>query len=151
MLDMLIASLAGQNGVNAATLDPNHPPESDWFQRAGTIASLNLLRLHDEGSREERLEEEDGGGIFVEERGPENEDDVAEFFGDFESEKGDDGKDEAPPEPVEAEGGTTRARRIRHPGQPSRKEFEDYNFTHVGFRDWCEVCTRGRGRKDQHR
>ena len=97
------------------------------------------------------MEGKDGGGLFAEERGPENEDDVAELFGDFESEKGDDGQDETAPEPVEAEAETTKALGIRQPGQPSRKDVEEHNLTHADFRDWCELCAQGKGRKDQHR
>ena len=37
------------------------------------------------------------------------------------------------------------------PEQPSRKEIEEHSLTHADFRDWCEECVKGKGRKDQHR
>ena len=78
----------------------------------------------------------------------EDEDDIAEIFGDFEESGKDDHKEVVPAE-VDAE--TNRARGLRQPGQPSRKEIEEHNLTHAEFRDWCEVCMSGRGRRDQHR
>ena len=86
----------------------------------------------------------------MEEKGPENEDDVAEIFGDFDDEESE-GKEEAEPVEIEAEAETNKARGIRQPGQPSRKDVEEHNLTHADFRDWCEECIRGKGRTDQHR
>ena len=90
-----------------------------------------------------------GGGIFAEEMGKEgNEYDIAEVFGDFEESGKNDHKKV---EPAEVDTETNRARGIRQPGQPSRKEIEEHNLTHAEYRDWCEVCVSGRGRRDQHR
>ena len=90
-----------------------------------------------------------GGGIFAEEMGKdEDEDAIAELFGDFEESGKDDHKEV---EPAEVDTETNRARGIRQPGQPSRKEIEEHNLTHAEFRDWCEVCVSGRGRRDHHR
>ena len=90
-----------------------------------------------------------GGSIFAEEMGKEeDEDDIAEVFGVFEE----DGKsDHKEVEPVEVDAGTTGARGVRQPGQPSRQEIEEHNLTHAEFRDRCEVCVSGKGRRDQHR
>ena len=57
----------------------------------------------------------------------EDEDDIAEIFGDFEESGKDDHKEVVPAE-VDAE--TNRARGLRQPGQPSRKEIEEHNLTH---------------------
>ena len=78
----------------------------------------------------------------------EDEDDVAGIFGDFDDENKD---DQVEVEPIEADAGATQARGIRQPGQPSRKDIDEHNLTHAEFRDWCEECVRGKGRRDQHR
>ena len=93
-----------------------------------------------------------GGGICAEAvgMGEEDEDEVANVFGDFSDEESSAKKEEVAVE-IEDETNTNRARGIRMPGQPSRKEIEEHNLTHADYRDWCEECVKGKGRKDQHR
>ena len=102
---------------------------------------MNPIRPHCNESLElsDRAEDcaKDGGDILAEEKGPEDEDDVAELFGDFDDEGKDDKKDVEPIE-IEGDAETNQARAIRQPGQPSRKEIEEHNLTHADFRDWCE-------------
>ena len=44
-------------------------------------------------------------------------------------------------EPVEA----TR------PFRPSRAEVDRHCLTHIPFRNWCEVCVRGKAKSDPHK
>ena len=49
----------------------------------------------------------------------------------------------------EEEGRTPKVR--RRPKQPSKKEIEEHEATHIPFRSWCRHCLRGRGRNKPHR
>ena len=39
----------------------------------------------------------------------------------------------------------------RDPGDPTKKEREDHNATHIPFRSWCPICVRAREREEAHR
>ena len=36
------------------------------------------------------------------------------------------------------------------PCKPIEKEVEAHNRTHFPWRNWCEICVRGRGQEDPH-
>ena len=85
-------------------------------------------------------------------REAEDEDIVAEVFGDLDSDQGKADEKELPEDKEEgAEVESTRARGIRQPTRPSLKEIEGHNLTHAEYRDWCEEIVEGKGRRDQHR
>ena len=113
---------------------------------------MNPLRPPDDGSLDEHAGVEVfGGGICVAADEDEDEDAVAEIFGDFDDAIDGTKDDVGPAESVEADAGTVEAKGIREPGQPFRKDIEEHNLTHAEFRDWCEECVRGKGRRNQHR
>ena len=91
-----------------------------------------------------------GSGICMKDLGDENEDDVAEVFGDFEEGDGS-SWDEMQDTPIEEDTETTKARGFKQPAKPTCREVEEHELTHAEFRDWCEECVKGKGRKDQHR
>ena len=39
----------------------------------------------------------------------------------------------------------------RDPGDPTTKEREDPNATHIPFRSWCPNCVKANGREEAHR
>ena len=39
---------------------------------------------------------------------------------------------------------------LRDPGQPTKREREEHELTHLPSRPWCEFCMRGRSQHDQH-
>ena len=39
---------------------------------------------------------------------------------------------------------------IRDPGQPTQKEREEHDVTHLPFRSWCRVCLEAKGKEDPH-
>ena len=39
----------------------------------------------------------------------------------------------------------------RQPKQPSQKEREEHECTHIPYRSWCSHCVRGRGRNTMHK
>ena len=39
----------------------------------------------------------------------------------------------------------------RDPGDPTTKEREDRNATHMPFRSWCPICVKASGREEAHR
>ena len=39
----------------------------------------------------------------------------------------------------------------RNPGDPSTKEREEHNVTHIPYRSWCPVCVKAKGKEDPHR
>ena len=43
-----------------------------------------------------------------------------------------------------------RPRVCVNPGQPSRREIEEHEVTHMPFRSWCPHCVRGRGQATPH-
>ena len=72
--------------------------------------------------------------------GKENEDEVAAIFGDFSDDDHKEDKDASID--VEAEG--TKAKGLRQPMKPTRREVEDHELTHAEFRDWfdpSELCS----------
>ena len=80
-----------------------------------------------------------------------NEDDIAELFGDF---------DEAPEEraqgasPEEAQDDAQEGRKpviACDPGRPTREEYASHRCTHWPFRAWCRHCVRGRAIASPHR
>jgi hypothetical protein len=42
-------------------------------------------------------------------------------------------------------------RAVRDPGQPTRREIEQHELTHLPFRPWCIDCVAGRAADDPHR
>ena len=34
---------------------------------------------------------------------------------------------------------------VTKPAEPTRKEWEEHQLTHVPFRSWCPFCVKGRG------
>ena len=40
---------------------------------------------------------------------------------------------------------------IKAPYQPTQKEIDDHNPTHLPYRSWCRHCVRGRGKSLPHR
>ena len=51
--------------------------------------------------------------------------------------------------PVIEEGVAPKA--LRQPYQPTQKQIDEHELTHIPFRDWCVHCMRGRGQSNQHR
>eukprot|EP00969_Alexandrium_andersonii_P317832 14039905-Alexandrium_andersonii.AAC.1 len=43
-----------------------------------------------------------------------------------------------------------RPRMMRKPQEPTRKEWEEHQLTHMPFRDWCPFCVRGKANADRH-
>ena len=39
----------------------------------------------------------------------------------------------------------------RDPGDPTTKEREDHNATHIPFRSWCPICVKATGREEAHK
>ena len=39
----------------------------------------------------------------------------------------------------------------RQPKQPTKKEREEHECTHIPYRSWCTHCVRGRGRNTMHK
>ena len=39
----------------------------------------------------------------------------------------------------------------RDPGDPTKKERDDHNATHIPFRSWCPICVKAKGREEAHR
>ena len=44
-----------------------------------------------------------------------------------------------------------RPRPGRDPGQPTRREREEHEVTHLPYRPWCQHCVRGKAKSSQHR
>jgi hypothetical protein len=42
-------------------------------------------------------------------------------------------------------------RAVRDPGQPTRREIDQHELTHLPFRPWCADCVAGRAADDPHR
>ena len=40
---------------------------------------------------------------------------------------------------------------IKDPGQPTSREINEHNVTHLPFRSWCPLCVQGRAKDDPHR
>ena len=53
--------------------------------------------------------------------------------------------------PIEEEEEGTKAKALRQPYQPTQKDIDEHELTHVPFRDWCVHCMKGRGQSNQHR
>ena len=47
-------------------------------------------------------------------------------------------------------GWEARQRGARRPEQPIARELGEHELTHTPYRDWCVLCTRGRGVSDRH-
>ena len=41
--------------------------------------------------------------------------------------------------------------KMADPKKPSKEEVEEHWKTHLPYRNWCEVCVRGRGKEDAHK
>ena len=39
---------------------------------------------------------------------------------------------------------------IKDPGEPTEREIEEHELTHVPFRAWCKACVRGKAQNDPH-
>ena len=39
----------------------------------------------------------------------------------------------------------------RNPGDPTDKEVEEHNVTHLPHRSWCPVCVKARGKEEAHK
>ena len=44
-----------------------------------------------------------------------------------------------------------KANGINKPTEPTEKEVEEHERTHLPYRDWCKHCVMGRGRSEPHR
>eukprot|EP00969_Alexandrium_andersonii_P319376 14108652-Alexandrium_andersonii.AAC.1 len=44
-----------------------------------------------------------------------------------------------------------KPRLMRRPEEPTRKEWEEHQLTHMPFRDWCPFCVRGKAKASGHR
>ena len=44
----------------------------------------------------------------------------------------------------------TKARAIPAPRQPTPQERMEHNLTHLPYRTWCPICTKSKGRADNH-
>ena len=44
----------------------------------------------------------------------------------------------------------TKARAIPAPSQPTPQERMEHNLTHLPYRTWCPICTKSKGRADNH-
>jgi hypothetical protein len=40
---------------------------------------------------------------------------------------------------------------LNNPVEPTAKEIQDHNVSHVVFRSWCQPCVSGKTKEDQHR
>jgi hypothetical protein len=61
------------------------------------------------------------------------------------------GATDDPMEEVEEEMGVRTTIKMTDPKKPSKEEVEEHWKTHLPYRNWCEVCVRGRGKEDPHR
>eukprot|EP00969_Alexandrium_andersonii_P000118 5376-Alexandrium_andersonii.AAC.1 len=43
-----------------------------------------------------------------------------------------------------------KPRMMRRPQEPSRREWEEHQLTHMPFRDWCPFCVRGKAKAQGH-
>ncbi len=43
------------------------------------------------------------------------------------------------------------SRKMNDPNMPSMEEYEHHQLTHMPYRTWCPICSKGRGKKMQHR
>ena len=43
-----------------------------------------------------------------------------------------------------------RARAVPTPKQPTAQERMEHNLTHLPYRTWCPICTKSKGRQDNH-
>ena len=39
---------------------------------------------------------------------------------------------------------------IKDPGEPTEREIEEHELTHVPFRAWCKACVAGKAQNDPH-
>ena len=54
---------------------------------------------------------------------------------------------------MEGEGDTEEAAEVkirRSPGEPTSREREEHEATHIPYRDWCRRCVRARGVNHTH-
>ena len=77
----------------------------------------------------------------------EDEDDVADIFGDFGPDPAEAPAEheDAPPEEAPS------PPNIPLPVCPSQEAWDDHFRTHLNYRSWCPVCVAARGREDPHR
>ena len=64
---------------------------------------------------------------------------------------GDARKEVMPVEEIEDTEESTKAKAMRQPYQPTQREIDEHELTHIPFRDWCIHCMKGRGQANQHR
>ena len=65
-------------------------------------------------------------------------------------EKGEDKQEEDDEKEDELEE-AVKVRVRRAPGEPTKKEREEHEATHIPYRDWCAHCVRGRATNRPHR
>ena len=58
---------------------------------------------------------------------------------------GDARKEVMPVEEIEDTEESTKAKAMRQPYQPTQREIDEHELTHIPFRDWCIHCMKGRG------
>ena len=62
------------------------------------------------------------------------------------------GKAVSPKDQKEEQGAEAQSGKgVTKPEEPTRKEWEEHQLTHVPYRSWCPFCVKGRGRQDAHR
>ena len=54
-------------------------------------------------------------------------------------------------EEIGEEPGVRITLKMADPKKPKKEEVEEHWKTHLPFRNWCEVCVRGRGKEEAHR
>ena len=59
-------------------------------------------------------------------------------------------KEEEEEDKLEGELETTKVVAGKDPDQPSKKEFEDHQYTHLPFRNWCSRCVEMRKSAPAH-
>ena len=51
----------------------------------------------------------------------------------------------------EEEDEAMRCRVCKDPGEPSQRERDEHDVTHLPFRSWCRVCLEAKGKEDPHK
>ena len=44
-----------------------------------------------------------------------------------------------------------RCQVVRDPGEPSQRERDEHDVTHLPFRSWCRICLEAKGKEKDHR
>ena len=78
---------------------------------------------------------------------PSDKQDVVQSSGDAEGDEA--GQEEAEEDDEEEE--AMRCKVVRDPGEPSQRERDEHDVTHLQFRSWCRVCLEAKGKEDPHK